>query len=214
MKYVLSKPHLIEGEIIKEGVEIRVVEQDNLNSNFKSWFGNSKVTDSGKPMVVYHGSNKVFDTFKLANTNEASGDYIGEGYYFAREPKTSLQYGSLLTKYYLRIENPIVISSKKDVEDFYEFIFNIFTLEEVSAITGVELEKLEKYVELVGKMYIYITLKKSQPRAIRDKLESKGYDGLIDNLYGQYAVFDSNQIKSVDNNGEWSSRSDNIYESK
>lgn len=35
------------------------------NPNFKRWFGDSKVVDSnGEPLVVYHGTNQDFDTFK------------------------------------------------------------------------------------------------------------------------------------------------------
>ena len=45
---------------------IRFYEKDTDNtktSNFKSWFGRSKIVDkSGKPLVVYHGSNSKFSS--------------------------------------------------------------------------------------------------------------------------------------------------------
>jgi hypothetical protein len=38
---------------------------DTATSAFKRWFGDSKVVDrSGNPLVVYHGTDKDFDTFK------------------------------------------------------------------------------------------------------------------------------------------------------
>ncbi len=38
---------------------------DTTTSAFKRWFGDSKVVDkSGNPLVVYHGTDKDFDTFK------------------------------------------------------------------------------------------------------------------------------------------------------
>ena len=47
-----------------------VNEDTNINSNFKKWFKNSKVVDKqGNPLVVYHGTNKSFNSFdKLKRT--------------------------------------------------------------------------------------------------------------------------------------------------
>jgi len=44
-----------------------------------------------------------------------------------------------------------------------------------------------------------------------EKIVELGYDGLIDNLYNQYAVFQPNQIKSVDNDGSFDLDDDDIY---
>jgi hypothetical protein len=36
------------------------------NPNFKKWFGQSQVVDkSGKPLIVYHGTNQSFDKFDV-----------------------------------------------------------------------------------------------------------------------------------------------------
>ena len=38
---------------------------NNLNDIFLSWFSNSKVVDKkGNPLVVYHGTNTKFETFR------------------------------------------------------------------------------------------------------------------------------------------------------
>lgn len=42
--------------------------ENNLNDNFKSWFGNSKVSLNGEPRVVYHGTSKKFSKFSLKKT--------------------------------------------------------------------------------------------------------------------------------------------------
>ena len=40
--------------------------QKPRSNEFKEWFGDSKVVDDkGKPMVVYHGTDKNFDQFKM-----------------------------------------------------------------------------------------------------------------------------------------------------
>ena len=49
-------------KILKEAVEPVL---DNLNDNFKSWFGSSKVSSGGVPIVVYHGTSKKFSKFNI-----------------------------------------------------------------------------------------------------------------------------------------------------
>lgn len=51
--------------------------------NFWRWFGNSKVVDKqGRPLVVYHGTNKDFAEFKTKNSGM---NMYGEGAYFTSD---------------------------------------------------------------------------------------------------------------------------------
>jgi hypothetical protein len=68
--------------------------------NFVKWFGNSKVVDeNGEPLIVYHGTDKVFDEFR------------GHGY-FAPERGYAEDYvdGGIVVEAYLSIKNPLVTS--------------------------------------------------------------------------------------------------------
>lgn len=48
---------------------------------FKAWFGGSKAVDSrGKPIVLYHGTTNIFDTFDRSKANPESD--MGAGFYF------------------------------------------------------------------------------------------------------------------------------------
>jgi hypothetical protein len=49
-------------QILKEAVEPVL---NNLNDNFKAWFGSSKVSSGGVPIVVYHGTSKKFSKFNI-----------------------------------------------------------------------------------------------------------------------------------------------------
>ena len=58
-----------------------IFENNNLNSNFWKWFGDSKVIDKdGNPIICYHGTRSIFDTFKasksIGNNNEKDIFYI------------------------------------------------------------------------------------------------------------------------------------------
>ena len=181
---------------------------------FKRWFGNSKVVDDrGNPLVVYHGTDKEFDTFLYSNIKEESGDYVGEGFYFTRQRHTALKYGNTIKECYLKIENPVLITSKTDIDNYNLLIYKSFTIEEVSRITKQSISEIKEYIDLVGMYYVQYILIKTRPGIIKEKLIELGYDGLIDSLYGQYATFYPNQIKSAtDNNGDFDPRSNNIYE--
>ena len=46
---------------------------------------------------------------------------------------------------------------------------------------------------------------------VREMMKKEGYDSILDEENGAVAVFDSNQIKSVDNQGTFSREDNNIY---
>lgn len=94
---------------------------------FRRWFGDSKVVDEqGRPLVVWHGTDKGFDVFqarsKSVNTTtfgpvetERTGIFVSDNVDFAR------QYGSRVLALYARIENPAKIN-RNLVLDFAETI--------------------------------------------------------------------------------------------
>lgn len=162
----------------------RIAQSEPALRNFYNWFGNSKVVDEqGRPLVVYHGTNNNFNIFdkSMFNKTESRGDYVGEGFYFHKKSYSAQKYGKNIIAAYLKLENPIIINNEQDANEFRD-----------------SFGKDDKYWDL-------------QPSEIRTKLIERDYDGLIDNLYNQYATFEPNQIKSVDNRGTYSSDTGNIY---
>lgn len=77
---------------------------------FKKWFGKSKVvTDDGKPLVVYHGTeDSSFTVFDVGAIGEAHGRSEGAGFYFAESSKIASGYGSRggVLPVYLSLQNP------------------------------------------------------------------------------------------------------------
>ena len=70
--------------------------------NFKRWFGDSKVVDAqGKPLVVYHGTERDFDGFKVGS---ALG--WGRGIYFTDNQEYTREFGDRTVAAYVKIENP------------------------------------------------------------------------------------------------------------
>lgn len=89
---------------------------------FKQWFGDwefnstqaSKILDdNGEPMVVYHGSNKLFEAFDpytLSNNTGNDGHY-GSGFYFSIEQMEAETYGNTLYPVFINIPSPVYNSA-------------------------------------------------------------------------------------------------------
>ena len=68
---------------------------DNLNDAFWKWFGKSKLIENGQPMIFYHRTNAVFDTFD----KDFGSPLLADGFYFSSEPLSDW-YGKNIMKVY------------------------------------------------------------------------------------------------------------------
>lgn len=100
-------------------------QQDFVNrvvggENLEKWFGGSKVVDAnGKPLVVYHGTNKEFQSYDI---NKAAAIDTA-GFYFTKDPGDASMYakawgttGSNVQPVYLRIDNPADAETLRTVQ--------------------------------------------------------------------------------------------------
>lgn len=162
--------------------------QNKLNDNFWKWFGKSYVKDiNDKPIKVYHGTHYNFNEFE-PNISSTSINDFPSAIYFSSSKAVASTYGNVIPCY-IKLENPYIDDAEgQSYNDYYDRFSKLLT----------------------------------------DAYHSDFYDGMIvRNLrddWGQlknggrkattYVVFNPNQIKAVNNNGEWNSNSNNIYENK
>lgn len=173
--------------LIKELVkESKTDLNNNLNDNFWKWFGNSKIVDeNGNPLICYHGTNNKFNEFKTG--------FDGQGTRIGADGKFKI--GTL---------------------GFY------FTNDKWYA-SMIGSRNIECYLKIENPLYIEnndwesINFIDKNNSAIQNELLNGNYDGIIVKNLSEgdtvYVVFNSNQIKSIDNNGNWNPNSNNIYES-
>lgn len=158
----------------------------NLNENFYKWFDESKVVDTNnQPMMMYHKSRckELFSEFCLENV-EKNPYNVDYGVFFVNENYSqNISYIGDGLEYYVFL---------KILNPFYIFDFN------------------NQPYDMLGQTLVFIEVSKSYC----DDLKSKGYDGIIikSNHYDQYVTFQPHQIKSVNNNGNYNSESNNIFE--
>ena len=102
---ITPKPEYANDMMYQEGIKYDKNGKADINSHeFKKWFGNSKVVDeNGKPLVVYHGTESVFDTFDMSK-GRANMDI--QGAFFSPWELDAQGYGRNIMPVYLSISNP------------------------------------------------------------------------------------------------------------
>lgn len=190
---------------------------DNPQNNFAKWFGKSKTVDeNGKPLTLYHGTRADFESFESKTgmmhfgTKEAAEDLLSN----RRDDK-----GKHIRPVYLRLENPLTV---KDVgfETADDFLSSIKGSDK-KPFTSSEITNFRKQIDDIYTKHSdreddWENANASVIRQMVSLLQKKGYDGVQyeNSVEGggsiSYAVFDPKQIKSVFNNGEFSTDTPNI----
>lgn len=131
--------------------------------------------------VYYHGTVEDFDSFDKTkiNSNEPRGDYLGEAFYFsaANNPYRAERYATApnrggspnIIPAYLKFENPLIIPEGGGT---FRHLLDEKGLSDVDWYSKTPSEQAEQ-------------------------IRSWGYDSLVDKDYGQTAVFDPSNIRSV-----------------
>lgn len=148
------------------------------SEEFKRWFGDSKIVDAdGNPLVVYHGTADVFDTFRQDQPNKKDSGWLGEGFYFSNNTGAANSYASNKGGV-----SPNVIIANLSVQNPY-----YMTAEERANIRDA-----------------LSSGQRDAAREVQRQLREMGHDGVVfehgtaDN-YTEYVVFDPVQVKSVFN---------------
>ena len=180
---------------------------------FKAWFKSSKVVEpSGRPRVVYHGTNASFSVFKPSETGE-----MGAGIYFGSED-SAFEYasgddGDQILPVYLSLQNPLVIrgnytlgEEKYGVESPAGYLLEHLFGEEGAARRFAEMQDAAD--NKLG-------------AEIQQAVEALGHDGVVidwgetdgkPNLW--HVAFRPEQVKSViGNNGDFNADSPSILQS-
>ena len=173
-------------------------QNNNLNENFWKWFGNSKLISNNKPNIYYHSSDSKF---KIFDKNKSIYGHHGKGFYFMDSDITKEYYGKYLYKCYLKAVSPFDLNLDYDIE----FIKKIFG-DNYKYIEDFIIEESE--LSYNGKIPGYLFYAKLGSNG-NDILSSNGFDSIKHSDI--IVVFNSNQIKSIVNDGSFDLDDDNIY---
>ncbi|RJQ27127.1 hypothetical protein C4577_02295 [Candidatus Parcubacteria bacterium] len=225
-------------------------EQTIQSPQFKSWFGDwendpenaSKVVDeSGKPLVVYHGS-KSPDKFEVFDKNKRGLGFFGKGYYFTDDLDLAERFtGDIFTgakedrtgkvvEGYLNIKNPFDMDAYMG-SDFLKKVESELGIhyDDADEIQGYYIWRdIKEYIEnRIENPDLNFRLVNEKTRQVFQKLGFDGIKHIAGDDYGTpiqetgdwdttrkaicYVAFEEDQIKSVDNKGEFNPEDPNIY---
>jgi hypothetical protein len=164
------------------------------NPNFRKWFGDSVTVNSdGTPMVFFHGTSSQLSEF---DSEFLGNDASKVGFWFTNSADRAEMYADF------RGESPSIIP-------VYLKLFNPYIL------------SAQEWLDLIRNNLGSDNWFKS----LRNKLIMQGHDGIHVKGELEYfagvkmpvidilSVFNANQIKSIYNNGQFSTTSNNISES-
>jgi hypothetical protein len=146
---------------------------------FKKWFGDSKVVDGrGRPLVLYHGTNADFSTFRRSKEGKA-----GAGVYLTGDAAYTGMYsrgdGASVMPVYVSLKNPLVVrqSDGLPLEAIAAKYPEIFKGRDPFDLSGVQ---------------------------VADAIRAAGYDGVVQQSrldpFFEVMVLDPEQIKSATGN--------------
>lgn len=161
-------------------------------SEFEQWFRGSKIVDKdGKPLKLYHGTDKYFTSFRLSKEGA-----LGKGIYLTPSTERASGYstdsafgekirGGMVIPLYASIKNPLVVSEDRNL--------SVDALVALGIDRKKALQMVEKAFEQKGNLF----------GQIFNKAISQGYDGIVvyrGNELWEVVAFDPTQVKSAISN--------------
>jgi len=184
------------------------VNTQGFSPKFNRWFRASKVVDSeGRPLVVYHGTDKEFDTFLVSRDL---------GFHFGTEAQAKTK-GSKVIAAWLSIQNPLRLS--EDITQRGDKVPLSRAAEILTMEAGLDAQTVDRLQVLAAQHQRVLESAESQEQidqatsnfwtTAKEALEEIGYDGVVypNQVEGEgesWIAFDSIQVKGTSNNGEFS----------
>lgn len=187
---------------------------------FKKWFGDSKVVDeSGKPLVVYHGSRSNFEVFEHKEGLDSDVNSINTklAFFFVDDDIAADEFAEVQ-----REAQIIRLQAEKHVGSGYNNLKEKQRLdEEIKKQSYNDNIRYNVYLSIQNPIIADFEGKEYETEnvdALILQAKENGNDGVIiknindvGGTHTQYAVFSPEQIKSVDNQGTFDKNNPNIY---
>jgi hypothetical protein len=184
----------VESNTLNNDKEVKISSKDNkgrtLSKEQQEKFKNSKARDKeGNLLTLYHGTKSDFNIFenKKSGDNYEGWSYSGKGFYFTDSVEEAKEFGDYslgdketqIKEVYLNITNPF--DTSKVYKDVFEDLAKKYDIE-------------DQFLSRGDNLLRWFRINKINASEV---LKEYGFDGVMD--FGHYLVYDSSQIKNVDN---------------
>lgn len=170
---------------------------------FKRFFAGSKViNEDGTPKVMYHGTNKDFNEFLIAEKANRTG--MPDGFYFTSDAEDASRYakgeGANVMPVYLSIKNPYDLGGKNKISKEMVMQFRDELREDNPNLPFSWIqEKVNIFKENTAAGRFPFPSISFPTAAMQRVFEAGGYDGLIDGSK-VFVAFNPSQVKSATGN--------------
>lgn len=158
----------------------------------------SNIIENSTKIKGYHGTDENFDNFDLKYFGKHDQGDFGKAVYFSDNENTALKYGKNVKQQDIELNNPYIINTEEDYKQLWS---QLVKETDVSKLDKTELKLLkDPYTSQEEKNFMLYDKLNSEEKA--NAIQKLGYDGVIDNIYGQIAVFNIDKINNIANNQE------------
>ena len=190
-------------QVVRGAVAARETFQQTKTDSpeFANWFQGSRVVDEkGKPLVVYHGTNRDFSTFDIGSASSKTGNPNAQlGFFFSDSSAEASRYakdwganGGRVMPVYVTIRNPYQMSYKE---------FNDLAMAEYRGLSDMVV-KGQPTAEQKARIAAAQDGARADAIRRRDELIAEGFDGVVVKIGGgrEFIAFRPEQIKSATGN--------------
>ena len=158
----------------------------------------SNIVENSTKIKGYHGTDENFDNFDLKYFGKHDQGDFGKAVYFSDNENTASKYGKNVKQQDIELNNPYIINTEEDYKQLWS---QLAKETDISKLDKTELKLLkDPYTSQEEKNFMLYDKLNSDEKA--NAIQKLGYDGVIDNTYGQIAVFSTDKINNIANNQE------------
>lgn len=158
----------------------------------------SNIIENSTKIKGYHGTDENFDNFDLKYFGKHDQGDFGKAVYFSDNENTASKYGKNVKQQDIELNNPYIINTEEDYKQLWS---QLAKETDISKLDKTELKLLkDPYTSQEEKNFMLYDKLNSEEKA--NAIQKLGYDGVIDNTYGQIAVFSTDKINNIANNQE------------
>ena len=162
-----------------------------LSKKQQEYFKESVARDkNGNLLTMYHGTRGEFYTFeknRAGQNYEGNWSSLGKGFYFSTDYESAKDYGASSVNEGETIVKEVYLDIKHPFDAYGDYRQEFSDLK----------EKYNLDDEILSKGFRLIEVLNRDGHDSTAILQEKGYDGIIQD--DEYVVFESNQIKNIDN---------------
>ena len=190
---------LIESEKTDAPQSSQIEQTQPTNEIIPSVQQNQNTMNVAKPKIYkgFHGTDSEFNEYSFDNFGKHDQGDFGKAIYFSTNKNTAQKYGKNIKESDMEISNPLILDTENDYIKMWGEVVKSIDNQQMTEIMNnldeVEIKLLnDEYTPQQDKNFLLYNKLTADEKA--NLLQKLGYDGVVDNIYNQIAIFDLDRL--------------------